>query len=101
MCGSVVPQSRCGSASRLAQDVQHRIWEGEAHQVSMNMFAVTPVFEAHMLPMMQRMVSVSQRLGGCETDTCNERSSQLANFNSHFNVSQIVFIECSSNAGAL
>lgn len=57
--------------------------------------------EAHMLPRMQRMVSVSQRLGGRETNTCNERSSQLANFNSHFNVSQIVFIECSSNAGAL
>lgn len=47
------------------------------------------------------MVSVSQRLGGRETDTSNERSSRLANFNSHFNFSQIVFTECSSNAGAL
>lgn len=101
--GAFVPQSRCGSASRLAQDIQHRLGQGEEYQVSMSMFAVASVFEAHILPRMQRMVSVSLRLGGRETDTesvefkcrCNERSSQLANFNSYFNVSQIVFTECS------
>lgn len=111
VCGSVCPTEQVW----VCITAHARIGKVEEYKVNMNMFAVASAFEAHMLRRMQRMVSVSRRLGGRETDRvcgnksrCNKRSSQLANFNSHFNVSQIMLAECSrpsvklpENVGAL